>query len=345
MIRASVIGATGFAGAELVRLLLGHPQAEIAMVTSESSTGEMLTKMYPHFKDRLDKRLTSMQDIHAVAAASDVIFIALPHGHAMKIGKELRNTDVKIIDLGGDYRFKDYKVFEKWYKVPHEDPEAKAVYGLVELYRDKIKGTKLVANPGCYTTASILSLVPLLKNKLISTKGIVVDAKSGTTGAGRSLKLGSLYESVNESFKAYGVATHRHTPEIEQAYSDFAGEDVVIQFTPHLLPLDRGIYATCYAELQPGVTDEQIEDAFESMYGKEYFIRVLGKDVAPELKNVRGSNYVDLGWAIDRRTNRVIVICCLDNLVKGAAGQAIQNMNLLFGLPESMGLEALPIYP
>ena len=345
MIKASVIGATGFAGAELVRLLLGHPQAEIAMVTSESSTGEMLTKMYPHFKDRLDKRLTSMKDIHDIAAASDVIFIALPHGHAMKIGKELRNTDVKIIDLGGDYRFKDPKVFEQWYKVPHEDPEARAVYGLVELYRDKIKGCKLVANPGCYTTASILSLVPLLKNKLINTKGIVVDAKSGTTGAGRSLKLGSLYESVNESFKAYGVTTHRHTPEIEQVYSDFAGEDVVIQFTPHLLPLDRGIYATCYAELKSGVTDEQVAEAFEQMYGKEYFIRVLGKDVAPELKNVRASNYVDLGWAIDRRTNRVVVMCCLDNLVKGAAGQAVQNMNLLFGLPEQTGLEALPIYP
>lgn len=343
--KASVIGATGFAGAELVRLLLGHPQAEIAMVTSESSTGEMLSKMYPHLRDRLDKRLTSMQDIHTIADVSDVIFIALPHGHAMKIGKELRNTDVKIIDLGGDYRFKDYRVFEKWYKVEHVDPEAKAVYGLVELYRDKVKQAKLVANPGCYTTASILSLVPMLKYKLIKTKGIVVDAKSGTTGAGRSLKLGSLYESVNESFKAYGVGNHRHTPEIEQAYSEFAGEDVVIQFTPHLLPLDRGIYATCYAELKDGVTDEQIENAFNEMYGKEYFIRVLGKGGVPELKNVRASNYVDLGWEVDRRTNRLIVMCCLDNLVKGAAGQAVQNMNVMFGLKEQMGLEALPIYP
>jgi len=343
--KASVIGATGFAGAELVRLLLGHPKAEIAMVTSESSTGEMLTKMYPHLKDRLDKRLTSMQDIQTIADVSDVIFIALPHGHAMKIGKELRDENVKIVDLGGDYRFKDYRVFEKWYGVEHVDREAKAVYGLVELYRDQVKKASLVANPGCYTTASILSLVPLLKNKLIKTKGIVVDAKSGTTGAGRSLKLGSLYESVNESFKAYGVASHRHTPEIEQAYSEFAGEDVVIQFTPHLLPLDRGIYATCYAEINDGVTDEMINNAFDEMYGREYFIRVLGQGGIPELKNVRASNYVDLGWQIDHRTGRVIVMCCLDNLVKGAAGQAVQNMNVMFGLPEQMGLEALPIYP
>lgn len=343
--RASVIGATGFAGVELVRLLLGHPKAEIAMVTSESSTGELLNKMYPHLKNRFDKSLTSMQDLQGIAEASDVIFLALPHGHAMKIAKELKNSDVKIIDLGGDYRFQDPKVFEKWYKVEHLDPTTRAVYGLVELYRDKIKGSKLVANPGCYTTSSILALVPLLKNKLVKTKGIIVDAKSGTTGAGRSLKLGSLYESVNESFKAYGVASHRHTPEIEQAYSDFAGEDVIIQFTPHLLPCDRGIYATCYADLADNVTDEAVAEAFASMYGGEYFIRLLGKGVMPELKNIRASNYVDIGWEIDRRTNRVIVVSCLDNLVKGAAGQAIQNMNVLFGLPEQMGLEALPIYP
>lgn len=343
--RASVIGATGFAGVELVRLLLGHPKAEIAMVTSESSTGELLNKMYPHLKNRFDKSLTSMQDLQGIAEASDVIFLALPHGHAMKIAKELKNRDVKIIDLGGDYRFQDPKVFEKWYKVEHLDPTTRAVYGLVELYRDKIKGSKLVANPGCYTTSSILALVPLLKNKLVKTKGIIVDAKSGTTGAGRSLKLGSLYESVNESFKAYGVASHRHTPEIEQAYSDFAGEDVIIQFTPHLLPCDRGIYATCYADLVDNVTDEAVAEAFASMYGGEYFIRLLGKGVMPELKNIRASNYVDIGWEIDRRTNRVIVVSCLDNLVKGAAGQAIQNMNVLFGLPEQMGLEALPIYP
>lgn len=343
--KASVIGATGYAGVELLRLLEGHPEAEIAAITSESSTGEAIANMYPHLAGRIEKNLTSMKDIEAIAEASDVIFIALPHGHAMKIGKQLRGSKTKIIDLGGDYRFKDYRVFEQWYKVKHEDPEAQAVYGLVELYRAQVKGAKLVANPGCYTTCSILAMVPLLKAGLIETKGIVIDAKSGTSGAGRSLKVGSLYCSVNESFKSYGVASHRHTPEIEQIYSEFAGEDVVIQFTPHLLPIDRGILATCYAQLKEGVTDKMIDEAYRAMYANEFFIRYRGQGVCPELKNVRASNYVDLGWQTDKRTGRIIVMNCIDNLVKGAAGQAVQNMNVMFGLDETTGLRALPIVP
>ena len=343
--KASVIGATGYAGVELLRLLDGHPEAEIASITSESSTGEAIAAMYPHLAGRIDKTLDSMQHLEEIAAASDVIFIALPHGHAMKIGKKLRGSNVKIIDLGGDYRFRDYHVFEEWYHVKHEDSTAQAVYGLTELYRNQVKGAKLVANPGCYTTCSILAMVPLLKYKLIETQGIVVDAKSGTTGAGRSLKAGSLYCSVNESFKAYGVATHRHTPEIEQIYSEFAGEDVVIQFTPHLLPVDRGIFATCYAQLKEGVTDAQIEEAYQAMYGDEFFIRLRGKGGCPELKNIRASNYVDLGWQTDKRTGRIIVMNCIDNLVKGAAGQAVQNMNVMFGMDETAGLRQLPIVP
>lgn len=343
--KASVIGATGYAGVELLRLLDGHPEVELEAITSESSTGEAIAAMYPHLSGRIEKNLTSMKDIEAIAEASDVIFIALPHGHAMKIGKQLRGRKTKIIDLGGDYRFKDYRIFEQWYKVPHEDPDAKAVYGLTELYREQVRNADLVANPGCYTTCSILAMVPLLKYGLIDTKGIIIDAKSGTTGAGRSLKLGSLYCSVNESFKAYGVASHRHTPEIEQVYSEYAGEDVVIQFTPHLLPVDRGILATCYAQLKEGVTDAQIEEAYQTMYGKEFFIRLRGKGGCPELKNVRASNYVDLGWQTDKRTGRIIVMNCIDNLVKGAAGQAVQNMNVMFGFDETMGLRALPIVP
>lgn len=343
--KASVIGATGYAGVELLRLLDGHPEVELQAITSESSTGEDIAAMYPHLSGRIEKNLTSMKEIEAIAGASDVIFIALPHGHAMKIGKQLRGSKTKIIDLGGDYRLKDYRIFEQWYKVPHEDPEAKAVYGLTELYREQVKNADLVANPGCYTTCSILAMVPLLKYGLIDTKGIIIDAKSGTTGAGRSLKLGSLYCSVNESFKAYGVACHRHTPEIEQIYSEYAGEDVVIQFTPHLLPVDRGILATCYAQLKEGVTDAQIEEAYQTMYGKEFFIRLRGKGGCPELKNVRASNYVDLGWQTDKRTGRIIVMNCIDNLVKGAAGQAVQNMNVMFGFDETMGLRALPIVP
>ncbi|MEG0798132.1 MAG: N-acetyl-gamma-glutamyl-phosphate reductase [Acidaminococcaceae bacterium] len=343
--RASVIGATGYAGVELVRLLAQHPAVEIATITSESNTGESLVSLYPHLAGNINLELASMKAIEAIAADSEVIFIALPHGHAMKIGAQLRGSSTRIIDLGGDYRFQDPQVFEKWYHVKHEDPQTKAVYGLTELYREQVKTAKLLANPGCYTTCSILALTPLLKAGLIATTGIIIDAKSGTTGAGRSLRMGSLYCSVNENFHAYGVANHRHTPEIEQVYSEFAGEAVVIQFTPHLLPVDRGIFATCYATLQPGVTGAMVTAAFQSMYQNEFFIRLRGEGNCPELKNVRASNFVDLGWQIDTRTNRIIVMSVLDNLVKGAAGQAVQNMNVMFGLDETMGLRQLPIYP
>lgn len=343
--KASVIGATGFAGAELLRLLDGHPEVELAVITSESSTGENIAAMYPHLAARIETALGSMQAIEQIAADSDVIFIALPHGHAMKIGRQLQTRNVKIIDLGGDYRFKNPKVFEEWYKVKHEDPETQAVYGLTELYREQVKNAKILANPGCYTTCSILALVPLLKAGLIDTRNIIIDAKSGTTGAGRSLKLGSLYCSVNENFHAYGVASHRHTPEIEQVYSEYAGEEVVIQFTPHLLPVDRGILATCYASLKDDVSEGQIQEAFAEMYADEYFIRLRGRGACPEIKNVRASNYVDIGWQIDRRTGRIIVMSVLDNLVKGAAGQAVQNMNVMFGMQENTGLTQLPIYP
>lgn len=343
--KASVIGATGYAGVELLRLLDCHPEVELGVITSESSTGENIAAMYPHLAKRVSRELASMKDIEQIAAESDVIFIALPHGHAMKMGLQLRNSSARIIDLGGDYRFQDYKVFEEWYKLKHVDPETKAVYGLTELYRDKVRDAKILANPGCYTTCSILALVPLFKAGLIETKGVIVDAKSGTTGAGRSLKVGSLYCSVNENFHAYSVANHRHTPEIEQVYSDFAGEPVMIQFTPHLLPVDRGILATCYADLKEGVTEAQVADAYNELYGNEFFIRLLGKGACPEIKNVRASNYVDIGWEIDRRTGRIVVMSVIDNLVKGAAGQAIQNMNVMFGFEETAGLRQLPIYP
>ncbi|HIU63441.1 MAG TPA: N-acetyl-gamma-glutamyl-phosphate reductase, partial [Candidatus Avacidaminococcus intestinavium] len=319
--------------------------AEIIHITSESSTGEAIASMYPHLKKRINLNLTTMNDLNKIASDSDVIFIALPHGHAMKIGKILKNTGVRLIDLGGDYRFKDIETFEHWYQVKHEDPETRAVYGLTELYRKEVAQANIVANPGCYTTCSILALAPLLKNKLIDINSIIIDAKSGTTGAGRSLKQGSLYCAVNENFKAYGVAKHRHTPEIEQAYSALAGERVCVQFTPHLLPLDRGIFATLYASLHDGVNAKQIAKAYEQMYSDEFFIRLLGKGGYPELKYVRASNYVDIGWEIDERTGKIVVMSVLDNLVKGAAGQAVQNMNVMFGLKETMGLRQLPIYP
>ena len=343
--KVSIIGATGYTGAELLRLLANHPEVEIAYITSESSTGAYIAENYPHLAKFYTQKLASMNDMDKITAESDVVFVGLPHGHAMKIGKALAGKKAKLIDLGADYRLEDIKVYEQWYKVEHTDPETKAVYGLCELYRDRIKSAAVVANPGCYVTASILALVPLLKNKLITSRGIVVDAKSGASGAGRSLALGMHFTELFGNFRPYGVATHRHTPEIEQIYSQFAGEPVVISFTPHLLPIDRGIVATCYADLAPGVDELAIEKAFAEMYGQEYFIRLLGKGKFPETKNVRGSNYVDIGWQLDPRTGKVIVMSALDNLVKGASGQAVQNMNIMFGLPENTGLRQLPLYP
>ncbi len=343
--KVSIIGATGYTGAELLRILAGHPEAEIAYITSESSTGAPIAENYPHLAKVYGQKLASMEELDKITEASDVIFVGLPHGHAMKIGKALTGKKAKLIDLGADYRLEDVKIYEQWYKVQHTDLETKAVYGLCELYRDKIKEAAVVANPGCYVTASILALVPLLKDKLIATRGIVVDAKSGASGAGRGLSLGVHFSELFGNFRPYGVATHRHTPEIEQVYSKFAGEPVVISFTPHLLPIDRGIVATCYADLLPGVDEAAVAKAFADMYCEEYFIRILGKGKFPETKNVRGSNYVDIGWQFDPRTGKLIVMTTLDNLVKGASGQAVQNMNIMFGLPENMGLTQLPLYP
>ncbi len=343
--KVSIIGATGYTGAELLRLLAFHPEVDVVHITSESSTGSDIVEAYPHLFGFYNQKLRSFKDIESIAEDSDVLFIGLPHGHAMDICKKLAKRNVKIIDLGADYRFHDTSIYEKWYKVAHTDSETKAVYGLCELYRDKIKKAKILANPGCYVTASILALVPLLKHKLIDTKNIVIDAKSGTTGAGRGLSLGVHFAEVVDNFRPYGVATHRHAPEIEQVYSDVAGTDVVISFTPHLLPVDRGILATCYANLSENVTIEQVNEAFCSMYSQERFIRLLGAGVFPAIKNVRGSNFVDIGWQIDERTGRIVVMSTLDNLVKGASGQAVQNMNIMFGLPEHTGLEQAPLYP
>lgn len=343
--KVSIIGATGYTGAELLRILAGHPEAELACITSESSTGELIADMYPHLYKLYSEKLKSMTELEDIAAKSDVLFIGLPHGHAMRICSSLKDSKTKIIDLGADYRFHDTDVYEKWYNVEHTDKDTKAVYGLCELYRDKIKGANVVANPGCYVTASILALVPLIKNGLIDTKSIIVDAKSGVTGAGRALAIGSHFSEVFGSFRPYGVAGHRHTPEIEMVYSDFAGEDVVISFTPHLLPIDRGILATCYAGIKNGVKKEDIKAAYEKMYKDEYFIRLLPHDRLPATKQVRGSNFVDIAWKIDERTNRIVALSTLDNLVKGASGQAVQNMNLMFGLPEKTGLELAPLYP
>lgn len=343
--KISVIGATGYTGEELLRILSGHPAAEIVCITSESSTGTPIHSHYPHLQRFQEMTLRSMKDIDAIAAASDVVFLGLPHGHAMAVGKELSARGVRMIDLGADYRFKNIAVYEQWYKVPHVHADATAVYGLTELFREQVKTAMIVGNPGCYTTATNLALIPLVAKGLVELDSIVVDAKSGVSGAGRGLSQGSHFSEVFESVKAYNVAGHRHTPEIEEVLSGFAGQEITISFTPHLMPMARGILSTCYARLRPGVTAEQVDEAYQEQYGQEYFVRLLGRGGYPATKHTRGSNFCDLGWHIDSRTGRVVVLSAIDNLVKGAAGQAVQNMNVMFGLDERTGLQQVPLFP
>lgn len=343
--KVSIIGATGYTGEELLRLLSRHPAVEITHITSESHTGTPISDIYPHLTRFQGKKLESLQQLDSIAVDSDAVFIGLPHGHAMAVGKQLAGTGVKIIDLGADYRFRDPAVYEQWYKVPHTHPEAQAVYGLTELYREQIKRAAIVGNPGCFTTASILALAPLVKNGLIALNSIIVDAKSGVSGAGRGLSLNNHFTEAFENVKAYNIGGHRHTPEIEQALAELSGSEVVISFTPHLIPMARGILSTCYGTLKPGVAPETVDEAYTAFYEDEFFIRLLGRGGYPSTKFTRGSNFCDIGWHIDSRTNRVIALSAIDNLVKGAAGQAVQNFNVLFGLDEKSGLEQAPLYP
>ena len=343
--KVSVLGATGYAGAELLRILYQHPQAEVVHITSESHTGERIDAIYPHLRGLYDMELESMQDIVRIGEDSDFVFIGLPHGHAMKAGKELSSLPVRIIDLGADYRFNDTSVYEEWYHVPHIHKDAQRVYGLAELYRDDIRGAKIIGNAGCFTTASILALAPLAKHHLIDVNTIVIDAKSGVSGAGRSPKQGNHFPELYDNFRAYNVAHHRHTPEIEQALEDLSGEKLVLNFTPHLVPMSRGILATSYAKLKPDISAETVDAAYAKMYGNEHFIRLLGRGGYPSTKEVRGSNFCDIAWHIDERTGRVIVLSAIDNLVKGAAGQAVQNFNIACGFEEQTGLDAVPMYP
>lgn len=345
MIKAGVLGATGYAGAELVRLLSAHKNVEITLLGSQSFEGKKFSDIYTNLRGIVDN-VCECGDVDTVCERSDVVFTALPHGASKEVIPMLCEKGVVVIDLSGDFRYNDVKVYEKWYGEPHCAPELlkKAVYGLPELHRDEIKKTKLVGNPGCYTTCSILGLAPLLANKVIDSKNIIIDAKSGVTGAGRSLKLPSLFCECDESMKAYGVATHRHTSEIEQELSLVAGEEIALSFTPHLIPVKRGILATSYANLSSDISTEEAVEMFKEYYKGEKFVRICEAGSLPEIKNVAFSNYVDIGLVVDKRLNRVIVVSCIDNLIKGAAGQAIQNMNIIFGEEEACGLQAPPMY-
>jgi len=342
--KVSIIGATGYAGAELLGILVNHPEVEIAHITSESQTGASIVDSYPHLRGCFDKKLSSMTDLDQFAD-SQAVFIALPHGHAMGIGQQLVKQGIKIIDLGADYRFHDEDVYEKWYKVPHTHRQAGAVYGLTELYREQIKDATIVGNAGCFTTASILALAPMAKAHLIDVKSIVVDAKSGMSGAGRSASIPNNFAEMYDNMRAYNIGGHRHTPEIEQALTELSGQDSIISFTPHVVPMSRGIFSTCYGTLAAGVTAEDVDQAFHEMYSQEYFIRLLGRGGYPAVKNTRGTNFCDIGWHVDPRTNRVVVVSVIDNLVKGAAGQAVQNFNVMFGFAEHAGLTKIALYP
>lgn len=346
MIKVGIIGATGYAGSELVRILLGHKDVEIKWYGSRSYIDKKYASIYQNFFQLVDANCMD-DNMEVLADQVDVIFTATPQGLCASLVNEEILSKVKIIDLGADFRIKDVKVYEEWYKLEHKSPQfiEEAVYGLCEINREDVKKARLVANPGCYTTCSILTCYPLVKEGIIDTNTIIVDAKSGTSGAGRGAKVDNLFCEVNENMKAYGVATHRHTPEIEEQLGYACGEKITINFTPHLVPMNRGILATAYASLKKDVTYEEVKAIYDKYYADEKFVRVLEKDVCPQTKWVEGSNYVDVNFKIDPRTNRIIMMGAIDNLVKGAAGQAVQNMNLMFGLKESEGLELVPMFP
>ena len=352
MIKVGIIGATGYAGAELVRILMNHKEAEIKWFGSRSYIDQNYADVYQNFFEIVDAKCLD-DNMEELASQVDVIFTATPQGFLAGVLNEEILSKVKIVDLSADFRIKDVATYEKWYKIEHKSPQfiEEAVYGLCEINRDKVTTkTRLVANPGCYTTCSILTAYPLVKEGLIDPDTLIIDAKSGTSGAGRGAKTPNLFCEVNESMKAYGVTTHRHTPEIEEQLGYAAGKEIVVNFTPHLVPMNRGILATEYASLNKKADGtypsyEEIKAVYDKYYAKERFVRVLKRGVCPETKWVEGSNYVDVNFVIDERTHRVVMMGALDNLVKGAAGQAVQNMNLLFGLDEAEGLKMVPMFP
>ena len=346
MIKVGIIGSTGYAGAELVRLLMGHKEVEIKWFGSRSYIDQEYVDIFQNMFEIVDAKCMD-DNMEELANAVDVIFTATPQGLCSTLVNEEVLNKVKIIDLSADFRIKDVNVYEQWYGIKHASPSyiEEAVYGLPEINRDKVKNARLIANPGCYPTCTILSIYPLAKEGLIDMDTLIVDAKSGTSGAGRGAKVANLYCEVNENIKAYGVASHRHTPEIEEQLGYAAGKECIINFTPHLVPMNRGILATSYAKLTREVTYEEVKAIYDKYYSNEQFVRVLKKDVAPETRWVEGSNYVDVNFKIDPRTNRVIMMGAMDNLVKGAAGQAVQNMNIMFGFKENEGLCQIPLFP
>ncbi|MGB9698711.1 MAG: N-acetyl-gamma-glutamyl-phosphate reductase [Thermodesulfobacteriota bacterium] len=343
--RIGVVGATGYTGLELIRLLLRHPNVQLTALTAERYVGQPIWKVFPSLLKEIDL-ICQPLDLEPLAKSCDFIFTALPHKAAMEVIPGFLQRGIKVVDLSADFRLSDPQVYEEWYE-KHTAPEflKYAVYGLPELHREEIKKTSLVANPGCYPTSIILALAPALRHELVDPHSIIADSKSGVSGAGRSAVLSSLFAEVSENFKAYKVTEHRHTPEIEQELTSLAGKKISLTFTPHLVPMKRGILSTIYATPARPISEKEIYGVYEQFYRNEKFVRLRPGDLLPSTADVCGSNYCDIGIKVDQRNNRLIIISAIDNLVKGASGQAVQNMNLMLGWEESLGLEVIPLYP
>ncbi len=340
-IKAAVVGATGYAGAELVRLLALHPHVEISGLSTVSFEGKGIEEVYPNFKKM---NLPKLTDADTAIAGADVVFASLPHGLSEPLAEQCLASGALLVDLGADFRLESEDEYKEWYKKPFDKPELHdgAVYAQPELFRENIKGAKIIANPGCYPTAAALALFPALKLGFIESDGIIIDAKSGVTGAGRGLTQNTHYPEANESISAYKVGEHRHTPEIEQSLSYAVGHPMKVLFVPHLLPVNRGIEETIYAKLKDGVTIDEVREAYVKFYENEQFVRIEAKGTSAQIRNVTRSNYCDISVHGDMRTGTLILCSCIDNMVKGAAGQAIQNMNIHFGFDEDCGIDMLP---
>jgi len=341
--KIGIIGATGYTGSELVRILTNHPEIEISIITSETRAGELFSEVHPFLQGIADQKLVSVKEIDNYDL--DLVFLALPHGISMDYVEKFKDKSFKIIDLSGDFRLDSAKTYEDWYQLKHTYPSAikEGIYGLPELFHSKIKDANLVANPGCFPTSAILALAPLLKNNIINTDTIIIDSKTGATGAGIKSKAVNLYSNVNDNFKAYGLKNHRHTIEMESILNKVSNKETCIQFTPHLLPVDRGILTTIYVKPTQELTNETLNKLYQKLYANAPFVRL--RNQPPAIKDVRGTNFCDLFITFDNRTNTIIIVSVIDNLVKGAAGQAVQNMNIMFGFNEIEGLNQIPLNP
>lgn len=345
-VKVAIVGSTGYGGVELIRFLLEHPKVEIVSVISSSSAGTPITDGFPHLTNLVVQNLDGV-DVQEIAAKVDVVFMATPSGVSGKLVPQLVEAGLKVIDLSGDFRIKDGDTYEQWYKhdAPSDELLERAVYGLSEIYGEKVEGEQLISNPGCYPTATLLGLIPALKAGWIDPSTIIIDAKSGVSGAGRGTSLMTHYAEINENLKAYKINKHQHIPEIEQVLTDVAGQPVMVTFTTHLTPMTRGIMSTMYATLTGSHTNEELVELYRQHYEGRRFVRIRPEGQWPSTKEVYGSNYCDIGFAVDERTNRVTIISVIDNVVKGAAGQAIQNLNLMMGWDETLGLKNAPVYP